>query len=55
MTEGVPLLQLVIPPGPVNIDQGFIIKGAGTHLIIGGGEQLDHIIPVPFILGLQIL
>ena len=38
----------------VNIDQGLIVHGACPHLIVAGRKQLDHIIPVCFILCLYI-
>ena len=44
--EGVPLLQLVGFSGVIDVDQGLVIHGAGTHLVVAGGKELDHVVPV---------
>ena len=45
ITECVPLGQLVGAAGIINIDKIFVIQRHGAHLIEGGGQQLDHIVP----------
>ena len=46
VTQGVPLVQLVIAPGIVDVGQHLIVEGDGAHLVVAGGEQLDEVIPV---------
>ena len=40
--------------GMIDIDKGFVVHGTGSHLLIAGGQKLDHIIPELFILGFEI-
>lgn len=38
VAEGMPLGQLVILAGIININQRLIVEGAGSHLVVAGGE-----------------
>ena len=54
VAEGMPLSQLVILAGIVDINQRFIVKGTGSHLVVAGWEKLDQIVPVFLAFSLQI-
>ena len=54
VAEGMPLGQLVILAGIININQRLIVEGAGSHLVVAGGEKLNQIVPVFLVLSFQI-
>ena len=54
LAEGVPLAELVSAAGVVDIDEHLVVEGHGAHLVIGGGEELDHIVPGSAILRLVV-
>ena len=31
--------------GVVNVDEVLVVEGDGTHLVVGGGKHLDHVVP----------
>ena len=50
MAEGMPLVELMVLPCEVDVDQRLIVQGDRTHLVVGLREHLDEIIPVGLIL-----
>ena len=48
VAEGVPLIQLVIPPALVDIGQHFIVEHDRSPLVVGGREKLNHLPPILF-------
>ena len=44
----------MVPSGEIYVDQRLIVEGAGAHLVVAGGQKLDHVIPVCLVLGLHI-
>ena len=45
IAQGMPLGQLVVPTGVVDVDEVLVIHGHGPHLVVGGGKHLDHVVP----------
>ena len=50
LAEGVPLGELVGAARVIDIDEVFVVECNGTHLVIGGRQHLDHIVPALAIL-----
>ena len=40
-----PLGQLVVSAGVVDVDEVLVVEGHGAHLVVGGGKHLDHVVP----------
>ena len=45
IAQGMPLGQLVVSAGVVDVDEVLVVEGHGAHLVVGGGEHLDHVVP----------
>ena len=54
VTEGVPFIQLMVPPALVNIGQHFIVEHDRSPLVVGGREKLDHLPPVFLVFGFEV-
>ena len=50
VAECMPLLQFVETSCKIDVDQCFIVHGHCTHLVVAGRKELDHIVPVFFVL-----
>ena len=54
VTEGMPLVEFVVPPALMNIGQNLIVEHDCSFLVIGRGEELDHLPPVFLVFGFEV-
>lgn len=54
VTEGMPLVELMVAPALVDVGQHFIVEHDRPPLVIGRGEELDHLPPVSLVLSFEV-
>ena len=51
--EDLPLVKLVVSSGAVDVNEHLVVQRHGAKLVVGGGKELDHIMPIGLVLSLD--